>query len=169
MQFALILIATTVLGACFGALRDGLLNLGVPEYFQADREWVLLAGAATWGSFGLIFGLGLACAARLGTRPKRTARDLRKPVLLLLAMIAGFSLLAGLFGAMATGFGLRVLPPEVYDRLPPPTWAGLHFCWFVQIMGNYVGFVAGGMQIAWVWVSRKRFAGRRVKSVSASG
>lgn len=169
MQFASILIFTVLLGASFGAVRDGLLHLGVPAYFSIDLGSAMLVGVATWGLFGATLGFGLACAARLGTRPKRTARDLRKPVLLLLAMIAGFSLLAGLFGAVATSFGLRVLPPEVYDRLPPPTWAGLHFCWFVQIMGNYVGFVAGGMQVAWVWVGRKRFAGRRVKSVSASG
>ena len=168
MQFASILIFTTVLGACFGAFRDGLLRLCVPAYFSMDLESAILAGTATWGLFGAILGLGLASAARLGKRPKRSARDLRNPVLLLLAVIAGFSLLAGVIGAVATSFGLRVLQPEVYDRLPPPTWAGLHFCWFVQIMGNYVGFVAGGMQVAWVWVGRKRFASRRVKSVSTS-
>ncbi len=161
MQFAAILIFTTLLGASFGALRDGLLHLGVPAYFSMEMESAVFVGAATWGVFGAILGLGLACAARLGTRPKRTARDLRKPVVVLLAVIAGFSLLAGIFGGVATDFGLRVLSPEVYDRLPPQTWAGLHFCWFVQIMGNYVGFVAGGMQVAWVWVSRKRFATRR--------
>ena len=161
MQFASIFIFTTLLGAGFGALRDGLLHLCVPAYFSMDMDSVILTGAATWGLFGASLGLGLACAARLGKRPKRTARDLRKPVLLLLALIAGFSLIAGLFGAVATSFGLRVLPPEMYDRLPPQTWAGLHFCWFVQIMGNYVGFVAGGMQVAWVWVSRKRFPIRR--------
>ena len=169
MQFARILIFTTVLGAGFGALRDGLLHLGVPAYFSMEMESVFLVGAATWGVFGAILGLGLACAARLGTRPKRTARELRKPVLVLLAVIAGFSIIAGMFGAVATDFGLRVLAPEVYDRLPPQTWAGLHFCWFVQIMGNYVGFVAGGMQVAWVWVSRKRFASRRVKPFSTTG
>ena len=161
MHFASILIFTTLVGASFGALRDGLLRLCVPAYFSMELESAVLVGAGTWGVFGLILGLALACAARLGTRPKRTARDLRKPVLVLLAVIAGFSLIAGAFGAIATDLGLRVLPPEVYDRSPPQAWAGLHFCWFVQIMGNYVGFVAGGMQVAWVWVSRKRFKARR--------
>ena len=167
MQFALILIGTTILGACFGAFRDGLLRLYVPEYFSgavdkvAPLESVLLAGAVTWGTFGLILGTALACAARLGTRPKRNARDLLKPVLVLLALIAGFSLLAGIFGAIATNFGLIVLSPEARDQFPVRMWSGLQFCWFAQTMGNYVGFVAGGMQIAWVWVSRKRFIARR--------
>ena len=161
MPFASILIFATLVGASFGALRDGLLRLCVPAYFSMEMESVVLVGASTWGLFGAILGLALACAARLGTRPKRTARDLRKPILVLLAVIAGFSLIAGIFGYIATGFGLRVLPPEVFDRFPPQTWAGLQFCWFAQITGNYVGFVAGGMQIAWVWVSRKRFTTRR--------
>ncbi len=167
MPFVYILLGTTLLGTLFGALRDGLLRLYAPEYFSmamgqpAAIESILLAGAVTWGTFGAILGLGLACAARLGNRPKRGVRDLQKPVLFLLALIAGFSLIAGIFGYIATGFGLRVLPPEVFDRFPPQTWPGLQFCWFTQIMGNYVGFVAGGMQIAWVWVSRKRFTTRR--------
>ena len=166
MQFALILIGTTFLGACFGALRDGLLRLYVPEYFSgavdkvAPLESVLLAGAVTWGTFGLILGTGLACAARLGKRPKREAQALLKPILVLLALIAGFSLLAGIFGAIATNFGLIVLSPEARDEFPVRMWSGLQFCWFAQIMGNYVGFVAGGMQVAWVWVSRKRFTAR---------
>jgi len=167
MQFALILIGTTAIGATFGALRDSLLRMYVPNYFSlgvdepAPLQSVLLAGGLTWGVFGAMLGLGLACAARLGWRPKRRARELLKPVLFLFGMIAGFSLIAGLIGTMATGFGLRVLPPEVYDRFPPSTWGGLQFCWFAQIMGNYVGFVAGGMLVAWVWVSRKRFTTRR--------
>lgn len=167
MQFTLILLGTILLGALYGALRDGLIRLYVPEYFSlaVDKtvplESVLLAGAVTWGTFGAVLGTCLACAARLGKRPKRTARDLRKPLLLLLAMISVFSLLAGIFGAVSTSFGLNVLPPEVRERFQMRQWSGLQFGWFAQIMGNYVGFVAGGMMIGWVWVSRKRFTARK--------
>ena len=62
-----------------------------------------------------------------------------------------------------TGVQTCALPisAEVRERFQVRQWGGLQFGWFAQIMGNYVGFVAGGMMIGWVWVSRKRFTARR--------
>ncbi len=166
MPFALILFGTALLGALYGGLRDGLLWLTCPEYFTTPAgeavgaDLAVAFGAATFGTFGLMLGLGLACAARLGRRPKRGLRDLLRPILFLLAVVAGFSLLAGIVGAVLTHFGVVVIPPEMRERFPMGQWGGLQFCWFTHVMGNYVGFPAGGVQVVWVWASRARLKTR---------
>ena len=173
MPFLRIALGATFLSLLAAILRDFALARISPDYFTlrpnglADADAplppVLIGAVFTSGGMALAYGLGLACAARLGRRPKRPARDLRKPVALLLGLIAAFALLAGVFGYLLASTGTVILNPDVKDRLPPQKWPGFQACWFVHTMGNYVGCIGGGMQIAYVWVSRKRFVKGVVK------
>ena len=173
MPFLRIASLTLLVSLAAAVLRDLVLvqvspeyfTSGRPELFGTDSPALIAVGRSllSTGWLALAYGLGLACAARLGRRPKRAARDLRKPVLLLLGLIAGFSVLAGIFGYALAGMGTVILNPEVKEGLPAQKWPGFQACWFVHTMGNYVACIGGGMQIAYVWVSRNRFMNSAVK------
>src|SRR5687768_902651 len=66
---------------------------------------------ATWW-VGLLLGLGLAAAARLGSPPKLELGDVRRPVLLLMLASALAALLAGIAGASLAAAGIRSLAGE---------------------------------------------------------
>ena len=166
MPFLRIIVVALTLSMLVAILRDQVLVRVSPEYFTfhpialfgTDSASVLALGRTllTSGWLALAYGFGMACAARLGSRPKRAARDLRKPILLLIALVAVFALLAGIFGYALGSLGTVILNPAVKEIVPAEKWPGFQACWFVHTMGNYVGCIGGGMQIAYVWVNRKR-------------
>jgi len=109
---------------------------------------------------GLILGLSLAIAARVGSRPQRSVRSLVKPVVILLVAMAVFALAAGVVGFMMARSGNLMLPAELKEQIPAEKWAGFQACALAHQASYNVAFVGGGMMIAWVWVSRKRWRER---------
>ena len=166
MPFLRIVVLAVSLSLAAAVLRDQVLVRISTGYFTfhpvalfgSDSLSVIALGRTLLASgwLALVYGLGMACAARLGTRPKRSPRDLRKPVLMLIALVAAFAALAGIFGYMLASLGTVILNPNVKESMSAEKWPGFQACWFVHTMGNYVGCIGGGMQIAYVWVSRKQ-------------
>jgi hypothetical protein len=84
-----------------------------PRIFPTESPTLLAIGwgvIATWWMGGFL-GIGLAAAARVGSRPKLSARDVLRPILQLLLVMACCALFFGLVGFMLTRAGLIRLPP----------------------------------------------------------
>lgn len=161
-----------IIGSCvlaavlYGVIHDQITARICVEYFTVGHAKIIesedptLLGltwgvVATWWA-GLLLGLLLALAARAGSRPKRSLRSLVRPVLFLLSLMAGFAVVSGVIGYMLASTGTVVLPDSLKEKLPAQKWAAFQACAFAHQMSYNVGFVGGGMTIAWVWVSRKR-------------
>jgi H+/Cl- antiporter ClcA len=133
-------------------------TVGHPPVFPTDDPTLLGLGwgvIATWW-VGLILGLALAVAARAGSRPKRSAKSLIRPVLVLLAVMAIFATVAGVFGYAVGKAGAIVLPEAITELLPHTKWAAFQADALAHTASYWVGFVGGGIQIARVWRSRRR-------------
>lgn len=166
LRFGIIVAFVVGMAILYGIAHDMVTAHLCVEYFTIghpkiirSEEPVMLALAwgfwATWWA-GLILGLGLAWAARVGSRPKRDIHTLVKPVVILLGIMAVFAFGSGCIGFLLARLGKIVLAPEAQANLPREIWPRFQACWFAHSMSYYVGFVGGGMQIAWVWVMRKR-------------
>src|SRR5438270_12945908 len=108
VKIVLTCIAAAVL---YGIAHDQVTAHVCVEYFSIAHPTILPLTSATllaiqWGIVatwwvGLPLGGGLAISARFGARPPFCARDLRRPIGILLLFMGAASLLSGL-----TGFAL---------------------------------------------------------------
>jgi hypothetical protein len=168
MQFLGIILVCVLAAVGYGVVHDQITARVCVEYFTVGHVRVIDSDDPTtlglvWGVIatwwaGLMLGVPLAVAARLGSRPKRSLASLRKPILLLLGLMAGFALAAGVIGYVIGTMGTIVLPAELKDRLPAAKWARFQACAFAHQMSYGVAFIGGGMTIAWVWATRKRMS-----------
>ena len=161
------IIAVSVLGSVlYGIGHDLVTTRLCVEYFTIGHVRIIdsedpTALAFAWGVratlwAGLFLGILLACAARLGQRPKRTLRSMLKPIAGLMIVMAVFAIGAGVVGYMMGSSGNLVLHPQILAQLPASARVPFQICSFAHSMSYNVAFVGGGMLIAWVWVSRKR-------------
>src|SRR5215470_2611517 len=108
MQFLAIVLFCILAAVVYGIAHDQVTARVCVEYFTIGHPAVFDTASPTllglgWGVLatwwvGLLLGLLLALAARIGARPKRTVRSLLRPVLLLLVVMGALSVLAGLVG-----------------------------------------------------------------------
>ena len=110
---------------------------------------------ATWW-VGLMLGIVLACAARLGPWPGLTARQLVGPVCVVLLSAGLADTLFGWRGTVKAGDGSARLPPRLAVALPPARHAPFVGAWFAHTAGEAVA-VLGGFTIG-LWALRKRRA-----------
>ena len=161
------IIAVSVLGSVlYGIGQDLVTTRLCVEYFTIGHVRIIdsedpTALAFAWGVraswwAGLFLWILLACAARLGQRPKRTLRSMLKPIAGLMIAMAVFAFGAGVVGYMMGSSGNLVLHPHILAQLPASARVPFQICSFAHSMSYNVAFVGGGMLIAWVWVSRKR-------------
>src|SRR3954449_4153763 len=108
MQFLLIILLCVLSAIFYGIIHDQItaricveyFTIGHPPVFDTESPTLLGLGwgvIATWW-VGLILGIPLAIAARAGRRPQRSAAELIRPILVLLACMAVTALLAGVVG-----------------------------------------------------------------------
>jgi len=113
---------------CYGIVHDQVtarvcleyFTIGHPPLFSTTSPTLLALGwgvVATW-CFGLPLGLLLAVAARGGQRPPLSAADLRKPIAVLLAVMAASAVLAGIVGGSLAARG-TVWLTSPWDQLVP--------------------------------------------------
>ena len=164
--------AFKIVGLClvaatgYGIVHDQITARICVEYFTVGHDNPFPTDSPTllglaWGVFatwwaGLIMGVALVVAARIGRRPKRTAASLVKPVLVLLAVMAGCAFVAGLAGFAGGKLGGIVLNADFADRLPRSKHAAFIACNAAHLASYFVGFIGGGIQMAIVFVARKR-------------
>ena len=166
---ALKIVGLAVLGAVlYGIVHDQVTVRICLEYFTEfhpflvptqDPTLLALAWgvAATWW-VGLPLGLLLAAAARLGRRPKLAARDLLRPVLVLLGVMGAFALLAGVVGYLLGRSGAIVVAPRLADAIPGARHAAFLACLWAHNASYLVGAVGGLVLVVRTWRRRGRAA-----------
>jgi hypothetical protein len=136
-------------------------TIGHPPVFATQDPVMLALGwgvIATWW-VGLLLGLGLAVAARVGSRPPRTVRSLARPVFTLMVVSGLCALIMGMLGlGLAARGDVRLVGPmaaavpvEKHSRFLADLWA--------HSASYAVGFVGGTVVIVRVWRSRASGAG----------
>ncbi len=111
----------------YGTVHDQITVRVCLEYFSVFHPPVFATQSPTllafgWGAIatwwvGALLGVGLAIAARVGTKPKLSAVSVCRSVGRLLIVMAGFALLAGLLGFILAQRGF-VAPQWISTKLP---------------------------------------------------
>lgn len=163
---ALKIIALCVLAAIvYGFAQDQVtarvcleyFTIGHPRIFATESPTLIALGwgvIATWW-VGLLLGALLAFAATRGPRPRRTARTLLRPILVLLACTGGVALLAGLIGYVLARTGLVILIGPLAAEVPVERHAAFIADLWAHV-GSYLAGAVGGIVLAnQVWRSRR--------------
>lgn len=158
-----------VLLAVFAAIAYGVVHdqvtarvcveyftIGHPPIFPTDSPTLLALGwgiIATWW-VGLPLGLLLAIAARVGTRPKLSARDLRRPIAYLLVTMASCALVSGVLGGVLARRGAIWLAPPLSTRVPNSAHVRFLADLWAHSASYLVGMVGGLVLVVWTWIRR---------------
>ncbi len=168
MQALRIILMSITAAVIYGVLHDQItaricveyFTIGHPPVFETADPTLLGLGwgvIATWWA-GLLIGVPLAIAARVGNRPKRTVGTLVRPVATLLFSMAVCACLAGIVGWLLARSGAVFLVGSIADRVP----ADRHVPFLVDLWAHSAsymsGFVGGVLLAVHVWRSRTRVA-----------
>src|SRR3954447_18897310 len=138
-------------------------TIGHPPVFHTESPTLLGLGwgvIATWW-VGLILGVPLAIAARAGRRPKRTAAELIRPILVLLACMGAAGLLAGGAGHVLARRGVIFLGEPLAYWLPEEKHVAFLTDLWAHSASYLAGFIGGIVLIAVTWRSRRPHAAER--------
>jgi hypothetical protein len=137
-------------------------TIGHPRLFATDDPtphalaWGVLA---TWW-VGLLLGIPLAIAARGGTRPRLCARELARPVGVLLVALALCALLGAAIGHLGAQRGWFVLLGELHERVPAEKQVAFLTAGGAHGASYLAGFAGGVVLIARTWKRRARLTPR---------
>lgn len=164
MESLKIVLLSMLACVAYGVVHDQITVRICVEYFTIGHPpifptmdptviglaWGILA---TWW-VGAALGAGLAIVARIGSRPKRQAATLARPVLILLVVAASLAAVAGVAGNVAASQGWIWMVGPLADRVPDHRHVGfLTSLWMHN--ASYAGAFAGGaFMLARVWRSR---------------
>jgi hypothetical protein len=166
MQFLAIVGVSVLAAIVYGILHDQItaricveyFTIGHPPIFRTQSPTLLAFGwgvLATWW-VGLLLGIPLAAAARLGGRPKRDVADLIRPILVLFGITGSMAIVGGITGFFLARAGLVWLEEPLAYRVPPVK----HVAFLTDLWAHNTGYVAaflGGLGlIGWTWKSRGR-------------
>jgi hypothetical protein len=129
MEFCKIMLLGIAAAVVYGILHDQVtarvcveyFTIGHPPIFHTDDPTLLGLGwgiIATWW-VGLILGVMVGAAARLGGLPKLPARALVRPVALMMVVVGLLALLAGVAGYLLARQGVVWLVGWLADAIPP--------------------------------------------------
>lgn len=175
MESIRILFLSVAASILYGILHDQVtarvcveyFTIGHPPIFHTESPTLLAFGwgiLATWW-VGVMLGIPLALCARAGDRPALTAKELVRPIAILLGCMATLALAAGIGGYLAARSGLFALPPEALQRLPAEKHAAF-IADFAAHLASYASGFAGGIVLCAVSVVRRR---RRAIDAPARG
>jgi hypothetical protein len=160
-----------IIGLCmlmsvvYGIALDQVTARVCVEYFTIghrrvfDTESPTLLGIgwgilATWW-VGLILGIGLALAARIGRRPKRHVLSLVVPIALLLAFTACAAMAAGVAGYCLASLDMVYLTRPLASDVPRHRHVVFLADMWAHTATYVVGAVGGLFVIVQTWRSRK--------------
>jgi hypothetical protein len=130
--------------------------MGRPPIFNTTSPTLLGLGwgvLATWW-FGLLLGLLLAAAARVGKRPKLTVKQLIPAVVRLLGFMACIAVVAGLVGYALAERGSVRLPDWLAAALPPSRQFNFIAGWWSHSGSYLAAFIGGIIIVVWNWLHR---------------
>lgn len=164
MQGVAIVLLSISMAIVYGILHDQItarlcveyFTIGHPPVFGTEDPTLLGIGwgiIATWW-VGLILGLPLAIAARLGSRPKRDARSLVRPLLVLMGASAVCAIVAGIAGWLLASSGYVELVGYLAEAVPRERHVAFLADGFAHTASYGAGFLGGIVVIVQVWRSR---------------
>lgn len=170
---ALAIVALSVVAAVgYGIVHDQITARVCIEYFTIGHPQVLTVPTdsptvlgfvwgviATWW-VGLGLGIPLAVAARFGSRPKKTARELIRPLFVLMLVAATMALIAGIIGYIAASRDWVALYGPLGRQVPEQIHARFIADLFAHNMSYAVGGIGGIVLIIQVWRSRRTSSDR---------
>jgi hypothetical protein len=137
----------------YGTVHDQITARVCLEYFTVFHPPVFATQSPTllafgWGAIatwwvGAFLGVGLAIAARAGTKPKLSAASVSRPVGKLLIIMAGFAVLAGSLGFVLAQRGSISPPDWISDKLPRAKNARFMADWWAHNTSYGVGLFGG--------------------------
>jgi hypothetical protein len=138
-------------------------TIGHPPLIPSDSPTLLAVAwgiAATWW-FALPLGIALASSARLGERPKRTASQLVRPLLALLAAMGSIALASGVIG-YALAATKRIAPNEwILANIPAAKQAAFNADLWAHSASYFSGFFGAIILCVYVWWHRGRVSPAR--------
>jgi hypothetical protein len=160
----------------YGIVHDQVTARICVEYFTIGHEPVFATTDPTllgigWGILatwwvGLLLGIPLAVAARAGGRPKVSAAALVRPIGVVLMVMGGASLVAGLVGWLLARRGWVILVGPLADRMPAERRVAFIADLWAHSASYLAGFVGGLVLMNRVWQSRKL---REIEAKRATG
>jgi predicted benzoate:H+ symporter BenE len=164
-----IIVLAVAAAIVYGILHDQITARVCVEYFTIGHAPVFHTEDPTllglgWGVIatwwvGLPLGLVLAAAARVGSLPKMDARDLLKPVGVMMACCGVLALAAGVVGYVLANVGAVSLDDGLAARIPPARHALFLADGFAHQASYTGGFVGGFILCIWVVMRRYRRQG----------
>lgn len=150
----------------YGIAHDQITARICVEYFTIGHPPVIPSASPTilalgWGIIatwwvGLPLGCALAIAARGGDRPKLTAAALRRPVVVLLIVMAVSATLSGIVGGVLASRGLVWLNPPMSALVPQSRQVPFLIDLWAH-SASYVSGIVGGIALSvWTWRARAR-------------
>src|SRR5262249_16892690 len=110
---------------------------------------------ATWW-VGLLLGMPLAFAARVGSRQPLSLRQLIRPILILLACMGVAAMIAGIVGyVLASKHVIKLLEP-LSSQVPEEHHIGFLIDLFAHLASYASGFFGGIVVIVWAWRKRRK-------------
>lgn len=168
MQFIQIVGLCVVMCVTYGILHDQITARVCVEYFTighapifgTDDPTLLGLGwgiLATWW-VGVMLGIPLALAARIGRRPKLRAGALVLPIVVLMLVSAAAALLAGLMGGALAIAGHTALHGSLRASVPESKHSAFLADLWAHNASYTVGFIGGGVVILRTWLIRRKLA-----------
>src|SRR3954454_25176921 len=168
MRFAAIILLSIVAAVVYGVIHDQVtaricveyFTIGHPPVFDTEDPTLLGLGwgvIATWW-VGLILGVPLAIAARVGRRPQRSAAELIRPILVRLACTGATALLAGVVGHVLARRGVIFLEEPMAYWLPEEKHVAFLTDLWAHSASYLAGLIGGIVLIVVTWRSRRPHA-----------
>jgi hypothetical protein len=148
----------------YGVLHDQVTARLCVEYFTVFHVKVVETTSPTllalvWGVMGtwwvaLLLAVPVALFARVGRRPKLTARDLLVPVLVLMLAMAVASGTGGVLGYARAEAGALTVPEPFASRIP----AEKHSLFLADLWAHRASYGTAyfGSIVLWGWCSYRR-------------
>lgn len=146
-----IVLFATLAAISYGIVHDQVtahlcveyFTLAHPPVFPTESPFLLAIGwgiIASWW-VGLILGVGLAAAARMGAAPRLGLPALRRPIVLLMVASALSACAAGLLGAILVDAGAAPVPGDWGDIIPPDK----HIRFSADAWAHSASYAVGGL------------------------
>src|SRR5437867_3161925 len=153
MEFLKIFLTCVAAAIIYGILHDHVTAHICVEYFFVAHPTILPLTSPTllafqWGVLatwwvGAALGIGLGFAARRGKRVVLGARDLRRPVVTLLLVMAGAALVSGISGFVLAKTNTISLSGWLASAIPEARHARFIADWWAHSASYLVGIIGG--------------------------
>lgn len=171
MESRKIILLSVLAAITYGIIHDQITARICLEYFTVAHPPMLvfrgtesptLIGlywgvVATWW-VGAILGLGLALAARAGSRPKMTASQLLRPIGILLVVMFVLAVVAGVIAFYLAENGAIILLPRFANYIPAEQHVSFLIAGAAHLVSYISGAIGGIILCVWTWRRRRQLS-----------